>query len=92
MQRTPKDAARDAGPPRRMTSDEAIELNIAKVLRWETFAEARRIKATVVNGWVTLAGRVDWQFQKNNAEADVAKLVGVIGISNDILVGQASKP
>jgi len=74
-----------------MTSDETIAFNIAKVLRWETFAEARRIRATVVDGWVTLVGAVDWEFQRNNAETDVAKLNGVLGISNEIRVGQDPK-
>jgi osmotically-inducible protein OsmY len=77
--------------PRLATTDEAIALNVTKVLRWETFAEARRIRATVVDGWVTLIGVVDWEFQKNNAEAGVAKLNGVLGVSNDIVVEQVSQ-
>lgn len=43
-----------------------------------------KIKVTVRNGWVTLEGSVDWQFQKNLAEPSVKKLKGVIGITNDI--------
>src|ERR1700736_1666549 len=45
-----------------------------------------KIKVTVKNGWVTLEGSVDWQYQKTLAESAVKKLRGVIGIINNIEV------
>ena len=36
------------------------------------------------DGWVTLTGTVEWQFQKKAAESDVHKLSGVRVISNKI--------
>ena len=45
-----------------------------------------RIKVTVKNGWVTLEGDVDWQFEKSLAESSVKKLKGVVGITNSIQV------
>lgn len=45
-----------------------------------------KIKATVKNGWVTLEGTVDWQYQKNLAESAVKKLKGVVGVTNNIAV------
>ena len=45
-----------------------------------------KIKVTVKNGWVTLEGSVDWQYQKELAESAVKKLKGVIGINNNIEV------
>src|SRR5438270_10663265 len=45
-----------------------------------------KIKATVKNGWVTLEGTVDWQYQKSLAESAVKKLKGVIGVTNNIQV------
>ena len=53
---------------------------------------ADKIKATVRNGWVTLEGNVDWQFQKNLAESSVKKLKGVIGITNNIQVKPKISP
>ena len=41
---------------------------------------------TVKNGWVTLEGNVDWQFQKTLAESAIKKLRGVTGIINNIEV------
>src|SRR6476620_12356279 len=47
---------------------------------------ADRIKVTVKDGWVTLEGTVDWQYQKTLAESAVKKLKGVIGVTNNITV------
>ena len=45
-----------------------------------------KIKVTVKNGWVTLEGNVDWQYQKTLAESAIKKLRGVVGIINNIEV------
>jgi osmotically-inducible protein OsmY len=47
---------------------------------------ADKIKVTVKNGWVTLEGNADWQYQKTLAESAVKKLRGVIGVTNSIEV------
>jgi osmotically-inducible protein OsmY len=43
-----------------------------------------QIKVTVKNGWVTLEGTVDWEYQKNLAKSAVKKLKGVTGVTNNI--------
>ena len=53
---------------------------------------AEKIKATVVNGWVTLEGSVAWQYQKTLAESAVKKLRGVIGVTNNIEVKPVVTP
>ena len=53
---------------------------------------ADKIKVTVKNGWVTLEGTVEWQYQKTLAESAVKKLRGVIGVTNDILVKPRVSP
>jgi osmotically-inducible protein OsmY len=45
-----------------------------------------KIKVTVKNGWVTLEGNVDWQYQKTLAESAIKKLRGVVGIINNVEV------
>jgi osmotically-inducible protein OsmY len=45
-----------------------------------------KIKVTVREGWLTLEGQVDWQYQKTAAESSVRYLVGVKGVSNLITV------
>src|SRR5467141_3694696 len=51
-----------------------------------------RIKVTVKNGWVTLEGNVDWQYEKTLAESSVKKLKGVMGITNNIEVKPQVSP
>src|SRR5580700_3429981 len=41
-------------------------------------------RAVVRNGWVTLEGDVEWQYQRLTAERAVRRLKGVKGIINDI--------
>jgi osmotically-inducible protein OsmY len=41
-----------------------------------------RIQVTVRDGWVTLEGKVDWQFQKEAADTAVRYLAGIKGISD----------
>jgi osmotically-inducible protein OsmY len=45
-----------------------------------------RITATVKEGWVTLEGTVDWEYQKSLAKSAVKKLKGVTGVTNKIEV------
>jgi osmotically-inducible protein OsmY len=42
------------------------------------------VSVAVDNGWVTLDGTVDWQFQRALAERDIELLAGVTGITNNI--------
>jgi len=51
-----------------------------------------KIKVTVKNGWVTLEGNVDWQYQKMLATSAVEHLRGVIGVSNNIEVKPRVSP
>jgi osmotically-inducible protein OsmY len=45
-----------------------------------------KIKAVVRNGWVTLEGDVEWQYQRQTAESAVHPLKGVKGVINDIKI------
>jgi osmotically-inducible protein OsmY len=51
-----------------------------------------RIKAVVRNGWVTLEGDVEWQYQRLTAERVVRPLKGVNGIINDIKIKPRVEP
>lgn len=42
------------------------------------------IKVMVEKGWVSLTGEVHWQYQRDAAEQDVRRLLGVVGVSNEI--------
>jgi osmotically-inducible protein OsmY len=73
-------------------TDPEIARDVVEELENHILVPADKIKATVRNGWVTLEGTVDWQYQKNLAESAVKKLRGVIGISNNIQVKPRVSP
>jgi osmotically-inducible protein OsmY len=51
-----------------------------------------QIKAVVRDGWVTLEGEVEWQYQQQTAEIAVRPLQGVKGVSNLIEIKPRAKP
>ena len=53
-----------------------------RALEWDALLPAERIKVTVSKGWITLDGEVEWQFQKEDAEKVVRRLIGVRGVIN----------
>jgi len=66
-------------------SDEDIARTAAHVLEWDVTLPPD-LKAVVEDGWITLSGKVQWQYQKNAAEDSVRRLAGVKGVINDITV------
>jgi osmotically-inducible protein OsmY len=66
--------------------DTDIARAAADVLDWNIAVPRGRIKARVENGWVTLEGDVDWNFQKEAAERSVRSITGVKGVTSLITV------
>lgn len=62
--------------------DSQIAEAVANAIAWDSALPLNAIKATVTNGWVTLNGDVDWQYQKSAAQFDVERLFGVKGVTN----------
>jgi len=44
------------------------------------------IQVVIENGWITLKGEVDWQYQKSAAETTVRHLTGVKGVTNEVTI------
>src|SRR3954447_288021 len=57
-----------------------------QALMWDVEVPAASIDVKVEDGWVTLKGKVGYQFQSDDAFDDVASLVGVTGVTNEIRV------
>jgi osmotically-inducible protein OsmY len=51
-----------------------------------------RIKVIVKDGWITLEGAAEWQYQKTTAENAVRKVKGVKGVTNVITVKPKVQP
>jgi osmotically-inducible protein OsmY len=67
-------------------SDADIARSVENVLEWSTSVPNGNIQVMVENGFVTLSGNVDWQFQKLVAASSIRYLMGVTGISNRIAI------
>jgi osmotically-inducible protein OsmY len=55
-------------------------------MHWDTQVPDDMIDVSVDEGWLTLTGIVNYQFESDAAYADVAALQGVLGITNKIEV------
>jgi len=64
--------------------DADIAQSVLSGLRFNVAVPRDRIQATVENGWVTLEGEVEWQYQKSAAEHAVRYIMGVRGVTNSI--------
>ncbi|HEV2621791.1 MAG TPA: BON domain-containing protein [Frateuria sp.] len=73
-------------PGDKKLSDDDIAKRVLNIMAWDDLTPADRIHVKVSDGWVTLTGEVPWNYQRQAAEADVRKLSGVTGVSNDIMV------
>ncbi len=67
-------------------NDTEIAEAILNAIKWSTSIPEAKIKVKVQNGWITLEGEVEWEFQKRAARKVVEDLIGVKGVENEILV------
>ena len=72
--------------------DSDIARAAADALDWNIAVPKGRIKVTVEDGWVTLDGDVDWNFQKEAAERSVRSITGVKGVTSLVTVRVRSTP
>jgi osmotically-inducible protein OsmY len=73
-------------------TDEDIARDAVAALRSNISVPDDRVKVIVSQGWVTLEGEVDWQYQKVAAESAVRYLAGVKGVTNLITVKPQVSP
>jgi osmotically-inducible protein OsmY len=67
-------------------TDTDIAHAAVNALRWHTRVPDDRVTITVKDGWIALAGTLDWQYQKDAADRAVRDLTGVKGVTNGIRV------
>jgi osmotically-inducible protein OsmY len=73
-------------------TDEDIAREAVRALEQDSLVPHDRLKLTVHDGWITLEGDVEWQYQREAAVAAVRNLIGVKGITNLITVKPRSAP
>ncbi|MCT2276913.1 BON domain-containing protein [Micromonospora chalcea] len=69
--------------------DPEIAVAAVRALEWDAFVPVEALQVTVSDGWVTLHGDVEWEYQRRAAQRSVARLTGVRGVSNGIAVRPA---
>jgi osmotically-inducible protein OsmY len=68
------------------TTDAEIAKRILDMLDWNTTLPRKVFNVKVEQGWVTLSGKVEWNYQKQSAFKSASKVAGVKGITNQIEV------
>lgn len=69
-------------------SDTQLAHQVVNALRWDVLVPDDRIKARVEQGWVTLEGEVDWEFERRAARRAVQNLTGLRGVTNLVILRQ----
>jgi osmotically-inducible protein OsmY len=76
----------DERPDPEIARDAVLALKTQLPISWEN------IKVIVRNGWITLEGEVEWQYQRQTAENAVRRVKGVRGVINSIVVKPHAEP
>jgi osmotically-inducible protein OsmY len=78
------------------TSDERPDPEIARdavaAIKAQLPISWDRIKVIAKNGWITLEGDVEWNYQRQTAEEAVRKIKGVRGVTNSVQLKPRIKP
>jgi osmotically-inducible protein OsmY len=67
-------------------TDEDITQAVIDRIAWSTTIPSDVVEVVVSDGWVSLAGEVEWWYQQNAAVNLVQQMMGVTGVSNRISV------
>ena len=68
-------------------SDADISESAEDALAWTSSLPQRGVQVMVENGWVTLRGELDCEFQRQVADRAVRHLMGVTGMSDLMTLG-----
>lgn len=69
--------------------DADIAKEIVSIYKWNWYIPNETIKVKVEDGWVTLEGDLDWNYQRDAATESVSQLTGVRGITNQLNIKSA---
>jgi osmotically-inducible protein OsmY len=67
-------------------TDTEIASAVRNALEWDALVPNEFIQSTVSDGWVTLAGDVDYWREREDAERAILRLAGVVGVTNEITI------
>jgi osmotically-inducible protein OsmY len=67
-------------------SDTEIANEVLNAWKWNWEVPEEKIKVKVENGWVTLEGELEWNYQREAAKKAIKNLSGVMGVLNHIKI------
>ncbi|QHE86123.1 BON domain-containing protein [Hydrogenophaga sp. BPS33] len=73
-------------PTSSQRDDGDIAAAAKQALAWNTRVPRDAVHLKVEKGWVTLSGKVEWEYQRRAAYSSARNLTGVVGVSNGITV------
>jgi osmotically-inducible protein OsmY len=73
-------------PSAAVRDDEDIATACLRALKNDVLIPGDKVKVVVADGWLTLDGQVDWQYEKAAAHNAVHHLTGVKGVINNVTV------
>jgi osmotically-inducible protein OsmY len=73
-------------PSNSSKTDTEIARVIADTLKYNSAVNEDKIKIKVDNGWVTMEGTVDWEYQKEAVRTAIKNISGVKGMANLIRI------
>jgi osmotically-inducible protein OsmY len=78
-------------PGESVRNDTELAAAALNSLKWHSSVPDGKVQVTVRNGWITLDGTLDWQYQRQAARDAVCFLTGVKGVFNNIAINEKPK-
>lgn len=72
--------------PDHRRSDTDIARAAEQALSWHASIPAEAVRLIVDQGWITVQGELDWDYQRRAVERALRPLIGVIGISDETVL------
>ena len=66
--------------------DSEIARNVLNAFKWNLEVPNDKVKVKVEDGWVTLEGLLQWNYEKVAATTSISKIVGIKGVTNNISI------
>ena len=71
---------------RQKLADQEIASAAINAIKWNHVVSEKNVVVEVANGWITLEGNLEWQYQKDAVTNAIKDIVGLKGLTNLILI------
>ncbi len=72
-----------------MSQNDDVKTEVLNALYWDLAVPPHRVKVEVESGWVMMSGIVERPYQLACAESDARRVLGVVGVINQIRLAPA---